>query len=266
MQRIMGQQRKGRKIATGRTAEIFAWEDGYVLKLFWEWMADESVEREARISRLVHAAGLPLPAVGEIVEIEGRTGLIYERIEGVSMLEVFKAKPWNLMRFARLFAELHAGLGAVRIPGLPFQREQLKMRIKEAGHLPSDRKKIVLETLDAMPYSGQLCHGDFHPDNVLMTAQGPVLIDWMNGSSGSSLSDVAKTSLLLRVAAPLPGTSARILIEAARRWFHILYLRRYFQLRPGDRSQLTAWEPIVAAARLGENIDEERDRLLALVE
>jgi hypothetical protein len=42
-------------------------------------------------------------------------------------------------------------------------------------------------------------------------------------------------------------------------------LRRYFQLRPGSRKLLAAWQVPVAAARLEEGIVEEEEQLVALV-
>ena len=80
-----------------------------------------------RIARAVHAAGLHVPAVGEIVEVDGRLGLIYERVDGVSMAETAKAKPWTLFRFARLLAELQADMHASPVvPELPSQRQRLE--------------------------------------------------------------------------------------------------------------------------------------------
>jgi len=255
----------GTPIALGRTAEIYAWKDGYIIKLFRNWMTAASVEQEARVARAVHRAGLPVPAVGEVVEVNGRLGLVYERVEGVSMLEILRTKPWTLFRFARLLAELHADMHACTVPELPSQRQRLEDRIRRAEALSADLKRVVLTVLDEMPDGEHLCHGDFHPDNILMTAQGPVIIDWMDATRGHPLSDVARTSLLLRVAALSPGTPAQWVMEAMRHWFHAAYLKRYFQLRPGNRQQLATWRPVIAAARLGENITDEQDRLIALV-
>jgi len=255
----------GTPIALGRTAEIYAWKDGYIIKLFRDWMTAASVEYEAQVARAVHAARLPVPAVGEVVEINGRLGLVYERVEGMSMLETWRTKPWTLFRFARLLAELHADMHACTVPELPSQRQRLENRIRGTEALSADMMRAVLTVLDEMSDGERLCHGDFHPDNILMTAQGPVIIDWMDATRGNPLSDVARTSLLFRVAALPPGTPARWLIEAMRHWFHAAYLKRYFQLRPGDRRQLVTWQPVIAAARLGEDITEERDRLIALV-
>ena len=181
------------------------------------------------------------------------------------MLETCRAKPWMLFRYAHLLAELHAGMHACTVPELPSQRQRLEDRIRGTDALSADMMSAVLTVLDEMSDGERLCHGDFHPDNILMTAHGPVIIDWMDATRGDPWSDVAQTSLLFRVAALLPGTPARWLIESMRHWFHAAYLKRYFQLRPGDRQQLVAWQPVIAAARLGEDIAEERDRLVALV-
>jgi hypothetical protein len=63
----------------------------------------------------------------------------------------------------------------------------------------------------------------------------------------------------------LPATAYNWLFKILSRLFCRVYLERYFQLCPGDRRQLAAWRPVMAAARLWERIPEENERLLALV-
>ncbi len=67
----------GMPVAVGRTAEIFAWDAGHVLKLDHTWCPANWVEYESKIGCIVHAAGLPVPAIGEIVEHAGRRGILY---------------------------------------------------------------------------------------------------------------------------------------------------------------------------------------------
>lgn len=181
------------------------------------------------------------------------------------MLETFKAKPGRFFRFARLLAELQAELHTCRVPELPSLRQRLEKKIRETEMLPSDVRRAILATLDKLPDDDCLCHGDFHPDNVLLTARGPIIIDWTDATRGSPLADVARTSLLLRVGALPPGPSALWLLRVGRRWFHLAYLKRYFQLRPGDPRQLSAWQPVIAAARLKEKIPGEQEQLFALI-
>lgn len=261
----MNNESIGAPIALGRTAEIYAWEEGYILKLFREWFPADGVDLEARITRIVRSSGLSVPAVGDVVKVSGRLGLVYERVEGASMLATFQTKPWALIRSARLLAELQANMHACIVLELPSQRQRLESKIRAARALPPDMQEAALEALAKMPDGDRLCHGDFHPDNILMTERGPIIIDWIDATRGNPLADVARTSLLTSLGSLPPGASARWLINTVRGWFHRAYLKRYFQLRPSDRQQLTAWQPVIAAARLSENIAREQDRLLALV-
>ena len=57
----------GQPISYGRTAEIYPWNQGEVLKLFYDWFKLENIEKEAWIAQAVHSSGLPVPAVGEII-------------------------------------------------------------------------------------------------------------------------------------------------------------------------------------------------------
>lgn len=77
----------GAPIARGMTAEVYAWDETRILKLFRPGWSADRVEHEAHIARVVHARGLPVPAVGDFVEIDGRHGLLYERVDGPSMMD-----------------------------------------------------------------------------------------------------------------------------------------------------------------------------------
>jgi aminoglycoside phosphotransferase (APT) family kinase protein len=255
-----------RPIALGRTAEIYAWEDGWVLKLFYDWFSEESVRTEARLARAVQAAGLPVPAVGEVLKFGNRLGLPYQRVHGSSLLEQVRARPWTLPRLSRLLAELQAGLhDKSAVTGLPSQRQRLEHKIRQAQGLDPELRAAALEALAAMPQGARLCHGDFHFDNVLMTADEPVVIDWIDAALGRPLADVARSSVIvLGILAPNSGATwmERVMV----RWHHRIYLRHYFRLRPGGEDEYRSWIPIVAAARMSEGITELQGWLGSQVE
>ena len=102
-----------------------------------------------------------------------------------------------------------------------------------------------------MPAGDRLCHGDYHPYNVILSPRGPIVIDWPNCHIGDPLEDVARTMLIVEGAVISQPTLAA---EVDR--FRDAYLERYFELQPGDPSNLTAWRPIVAAVRLTDGIPE----------
>jgi len=253
----------GQPIARGRTAEIYAWGDGQILKLFNAGWHPGWVDYEARVARAVYETGAPVPAVGDVIELEGRLGLVYGRVEGPSLLRRIQARPWTFPAAGRLLAELHAALHEKRAPTLPPQRERLERRISAAQPLTPELRARALAALQALPDGDRLCHGDFHPDNILITARGPVIIDWVDATRGNPLADVARTIVLLTGAIPpMPG---RRLIEALRGKFLAIYRARYRRLTSAGEQEIAAWLPVVAAARLDEGIAEEQERLLALV-
>jgi hypothetical protein len=149
-------------IAHGRTADVYAWTSGSVLKLFHPWFDREGPAHEARVARAIHGAGLPVPWVGDLVEVEGRAGLVYERVDGRPMWTELIAHPWRLSALARLLADLHAQIhGARCITAVPPQRERLRTRIAEAPSLSDRLRQAALAALAALPDGDRLCHGDF---------------------------------------------------------------------------------------------------------
>ncbi len=242
-------------IALGRTAEIYAWQESQVLKLFYDWVPEGNVRYEAEISRAVYAAGLPVPAVGNVMEIDGRFGLIYERVDGISMFEVLPVKPWKLVSYARSLAELHTQMHRdAAIDGIPSQREHLEHKIHHAKGLEPELQEAALTALEHMPVGTSLCHGDFHPGNVLIADKGLAIIDWVDATIGNPIADLARSSIILLGASQSDTQSwiERIALD----WFHSAYLNRYFKLNPGSEAQYRKWLPIVAAGRMSEGIDE----------
>jgi aminoglycoside phosphotransferase (APT) family kinase protein len=252
--------------AVGRTAEIYAWGEGQVLKLYRDWCPPRWVDFEARIGRIAQDAGLPVPAIGDVVEVNGRRGLVYERLEGISMFNTLIARPWTIVRFGWLMAELHAAMHAIQAPSdLPDQRDRLKGAIERAQTLPDDLRRKTLGILETLPDGDRLCHGDFHPDNILMTPRGPIIIDWMTATRGDSAGDVARTLLLMTVGEPPTGALIRLLTRLLRGWMRAAYIKRYFELRPVGRERLKQWRVVMFAARLAEDIQGETEQLIAFV-
>ena len=252
-------------IATGRTADIHAWQEGLVLKLFHDWFELENIEYEARIARAVHASRLPVPAVGEIIRVNGRNGLVYQRVDGDSMWDRLSHNPWRVFRYARRTAELHAEMhNRTILVDLPSQRKRLVNKIHDAKPLPEHLRSRALAALERLPDGDRLCHGDFHPGNILTTGQADTIIDWIDASCGNPVADVARTTILLLGAADrqIQGSFRRTIV----RIFHSAYLRHYFKLNPSGREEYNRWLPVIAAARLSENISELEGWLIARAE
>lgn len=254
-------------IGQGRTADVYAWQDNKVLKLFHEGCSEGSVAYELRIARIVEATGLPVPAVGnDIIEVGGRRGIVYERIDGPNMVDVLRKRPWKVRSFGRMMAELQATIHRSSVPELPGGKSRLAEVIRETDILPGLMRQAALKALENLPEGNALCHGDFHPNNIVMTERGPRIIDWVTAVRGDPLADVARSSLILRVAEPPPETHGRWLSKAFLDLFHSSYLNHYLYIRSAMREDVDAWIMPTAAARLREDILPERGKLMKLIE
>jgi aminoglycoside phosphotransferase (APT) family kinase protein len=240
-------------VGKGFRSDVYAWGQGRVLKLLHGLHSAGQAQREYAATRAVHAAGFPVPATFEVIEIAGRSGIVFERVDGVSLLEYTQAKPWSLFGAIRLMADLHARIHRCKPPTeLPSLRQRLTARIEAASDLTETDRQNAKQRLAELPDGMALCHGDFHPGNVLITLAGPVVIDWSSASYGDPFGDVAWTSRLMRTARLPPWSPGymHLILRCLRSVMHRSYLKRYLQQHAGTRRQIEAWElPVAAAAR-----------------
>ncbi|HLB67660.1 MAG TPA: aminoglycoside phosphotransferase family protein [Thermoplasmata archaeon] len=256
---------KGAPLAVGHTAEIFVWGEGRVVKLIRPDFPPNLADQEAEILRRARAAGLPVPDVDTVVEVEGRRGIVLERIDAPSMLDLLVSNMGTGERWARVLAEVHANIHRLTVPDPPSQRDRLERVIRAGDSLDAGAKQAVLSALERLPDGHAICHGDLHPGNVLITSRGPVVIDWIDATVGNPIGDVGWTLLLLEIGKPPLGLRKRLRLELVRSAFQRAYLHRYRELRSVSLEDLAAWRLPIAAARLEEHVPGERPHLLSMV-
>lgn len=249
----------GRLIACSQHAEVYAWDERLLVKLPRAGF-EHRVPLEEANTRAVQDGGLPVRRVAGRVRVRGREGLLLERLRGVALQEALVRNPLRLGRAARVLAETHAALHAREAPGLPPLRPELEFYVR-AAPLPTGVRDALLRRMASLPWEERVCHADFHPGNLLLTQNGPVVIDWTAAVRGPPLYDVAKTTLLLDFGSTPPSAAPRRLVRGFRRALRVLYLHRYFRLRPGGRGELAAWRALAAARLLAEGWPEAGEGL-----
>ena len=205
-------------IASGRDGDVFEFGPGLVLR---KTRDGRSIEHEARIIQYVAEHGYPVPKIHD-VRANG-SEIVMDRAEGPLMMDAMLKPPWKLPSMLQVLADLHDQLHEIAAP-------------------------------DFLPHVGdggdRVLHLDLHPLNVIMTAHGPVVIDWANAARGDALSDAALTYALLtcpRVPGPkIVGTvlqPLRPLVgkQFAKRWWSAAFCERIAvaaELKALDRNML----------------------------
>lgn len=149
----------GAPFASGRNADVYALDGGRVLRRYRDGGGDTA--REARLMAHVAAHGFPVP---EVYAADG-PDLVMRRLEGRTMLGAFLAGELAVDAGAAVLADLHARLHDVPLP---------------AG----------------APAGTVIVHRDLHPDNVVLTPDGPYVIDWRDALFGPADLDIAMTALI----------------------------------------------------------------------
>ena len=259
---------KGAWIGKGMTAEVYEWGTDKVIKLYYEGVPLDWIRLEAEIGLAVEAAGVPAPRVHGMAAAEGRHGLLYDKIAGSPMLDLIRRSAVRMTANARAMARLHGAVHRCSSAALPRQKDRLEQAIGDARGILGGNAAAICAYLRALPDGDRVCHGDFHPGNIIAAGDRLTAIDWTNACTGDPAGDAARTSLMFLSPFLPPGTTAAMTIplRIAKRVLNRAYLKEYCRLSAVSEADIGAWMLPVAAARLRENIPGERDWLLSLID
>ncbi len=146
-------------LASGRDADVFVIDSQRVLRRYRD---GGDVTSEAAFMAYAAELGYPVPHVYAATG----TDLVLEHLDGPTMTQALGAGDFDVQAGGVLLADLHGRLHA------------LPPRLSTDAH---DR----------------ILHLDLHPDNVMLTSRGPVVIDWRNATDGPADLDLALSALIL---------------------------------------------------------------------
>ncbi|SHJ82602.1 Phosphotransferase enzyme family protein [Clostridium cavendishii DSM 21758] len=182
-----------RVLGKGNTAEVIEWDNDKVCKLFYEGYPHSAVEREYNNAKLIQTMDIPMPEVYEIVHVGVREGIIYDRLEGQSVLEkLLEGGDVNLL-FNQI-VDLHKKILGYNTCEVMSYKEFLQLCIGEK----TTRNVDIYNEIKSLPDDTCLCHGDYHPGNIWMDTNNKIsVIDFMNVCHGPWQYDVARTYVLI---------------------------------------------------------------------
>jgi hypothetical protein len=189
----------GEKIGEGVAAEVHAWAPGQVVKLFKPGASRRLNWHEAHMTDAVFAAGAPAPEVFGVVMLEGRFGLVLQRFDGPTLLQLTRSGAVTRGQAGAILANLCLAVrNTPPPPAVISLRNWVDAWVRSAsGTLPEHIATGVLALAERLQPGDELCHGDLHPGNVIMTAEGPRLVDWSGTVRAPAAYDLGVSHIVL---------------------------------------------------------------------
>lgn len=235
-------------IAQRKNKEIYV-DNDTVVKLYVEGHSQSDILNEAlNQSRVEEYSNLNVPKLIEVGKLDNRWAIISERIEGKTISELMKENPDNFDKYLNLFVDVQLAILSNEVPLLNRIKEKFTRKLENATNIDENTKYELLQRLQGMKNHNKLCHGDYHPSNVIVKEDGTVyIIDWAHVTQGNASADAARTYLLFSIDNKE---------EVAEK-----YLNLFSEKSGIEKSNIQRWIPIVAATQMTKNIEEEQEFL-----
>ncbi|MEQ2528814.1 aminoglycoside phosphotransferase family protein [Robertmurraya yapensis] len=242
----------GKPIAIGNTASLYLYENK-IIKVFKDHLPPTEALNEAKKQEYAYSRGLPVPKIFEVTVLKSRPAIIMEYINGETLGDLLMNHIEEAKHYMDICVNEQQKLHVlvVESDSLEPMSEKLKRQIDDADVLDPKLKDALLKRLDTILFEPKLCHGDFHPFNVIMKDEKAYVLDWVDSTSGDIRADVYRTYLLF-------SQSSSELAEK--------YMNKYCKNTGLSREEIFQWAPIIAGARLAENVSsEDNNRLMEIV-
>lgn len=232
-------------IASGVSADLHDLGGGRVVKLFRPAVSDEMIAREAEMSALAEESGVPAaPALAQGVA-DGVRGIVYPRVEGVTMMRWIRQHPWRageaIDRIAMAQAAMHGARG-----GSGRRLKDVIATDIAYGPAPVALQEAAIARLATLPDGEALLHGDYHLGNIMAGPDGLTIIDWSKAAIGHPAADLVRTEMLMRFGI---GPDDWI-TNLWRDWAAKRLRRSYLRTATIDPADIDRYRPFVALAWL----------------
>ena len=236
------------------------WTRALVLRIYADQERWGSAEAETAIQRFVVDRGFPAPRPLALVDAAGPFGLpfmIMDRLPGRTMVDYVGFNPTRLPKTFAGMAALHARLHRLPVEGWPLPDDGAPLVDRLLALLRDDAERLGVNEADSaidwleqhraavVPEERSLCHGDFHPLNILVESVDRMsVVDWGMAMVGDRHSDVANALALVRLVptGSIGGRAQQAVVGLARRWAARRYLAAYRALLPLEVARLRYWE------------------------
>ena len=152
-------------------------DDNKIIKLFISSHPTSNILNEAlNQARVEEFSNLNVPKLVELTKVEDRWALISEYVEGKTITELMRENPEKIDHYLELFVKVQLVSLNNEVPMLNRIKEKFRRKLENAKNIDDNTRYELLQRLEGMKIDNKLCHGDFHPSNVIVQEDGTVFV------------------------------------------------------------------------------------------
>ena len=190
-------------IGKGFFGTVYRLDNDTIVKLYNSPDSDSirMIENERKMARTAFIKGIPTAISYDTVRCGDRYGSVFELLEAKTMNEILVADLSRADELVREYAEFvklvhHTVMNAGALPSaVNTFADYLEIIRKYISDKCYDRIKTLFEK---MPEDHHVVHGDFHMKNIMLTKEGPMLIDMDTLNEGNPVFDLGSIYCVYR--------------------------------------------------------------------
>lgn len=255
-------------LATGGEANIYEVDKDKILRVIYkeESKADNV---EEIIYPVLEKNKIYVPHIYEYLVIENKKSQLMERIDGDVLVKEWIKHPLSDEKQTYEFSKMHYNILQIKCnDSIPSLNDLINYFVNNVKiDLDENLVSKIMTVFNGLPIKNNLCHGDFHPGNILVSKDKKVIIDWSGVHTGNPISDVAHTYLLMSNVPQIPGQS-RIQYFVMRK-FGLKRANRYRnmmeELLHFDDKEFDKWLVVMSLLRIYCGLPSEKEERIKFI-
>ena len=181
-------------IGAGFLGTVYRIDDETIIKVYKGEDAIQRIEDEKKRAKAAFVSGIPTAISYDIVKVGDDYGAVFELLKAKTFNELIENNEEPIEDIVKKYAGLLKEVHSTRItPGtLPSCRGRYLDHLEVIKkHLSDEEYNGLEKLLTALKEKDNVVHGDIQMKNVMLTAEGPMLIDMDTLSLGDPVFDLA---------------------------------------------------------------------------
>lgn len=176
--------------------------------MYYDSVDASIIEHEKALAKKAFVMGIPTAISYDIVDVDGRKGVVYELIKSKTLGELMRENPSQLDKYVEMYANVCKNVCSIHTndPDIPSFKATNRDDIANITGITDEERNYLYRFIDLVPDGDNCVHGDLNVNNVMVQDGECCLIDMGELSTGMPLFDMSRILFSMVYANTAPGT------------------------------------------------------------